>query len=145
MERILTERPSNLNDLNGLLGRHSESFDQPLLLSQLQMLPTLGELLTIASITEALNSAGPTVRRMLSECVKLCVLILSAPTSVATAERSFSHLRFIKNYLRSTMGQSRLTHLMILHLFRQESRKLCKEAILHEFSNRCSERKSVFG
>jgi len=38
-------------------------------------------------------------------------LLLSAPATVASAERSFSTLKAIKNYLRSTMGQDRLNSL----------------------------------
>ena len=33
----------------------------------------------------------------------------------ATAERTFSMLRRLKNYLRSTMTQQRLNHIMLLH------------------------------
>ena len=33
---------------------------------------------------------------------------------MATCERSFSKLKLIKNYLRSTMGQSRLSDMAIL-------------------------------
>ena len=36
--------------------------------------------------------------------------------SVASCERSFSKLKLIKNYLRSTMGQSRLSDLALLSL-----------------------------
>ncbi|KAK4874583.1 hypothetical protein RN001_013943 [Aquatica leii] len=36
-------------------------------------------------------------------------ILLTMPVSVATTERSFSKLKIIKNYLRSTMGQNRLT------------------------------------
>ena len=72
----------------------------------------------------------PTVRNLLSECSKLYKLILNAPRSVGpTAERSFSLLRQMKNYLRSTMGQSRLTHLMMIHLHRAESILLDKLGI----------------
>nr|CAI5858450.1 unnamed protein product [Callosobruchus analis] len=36
------------------------------------------------------------------------------PVSVASCERSFSKLKLIKTYLRSTMGQERLSGLAIL-------------------------------
>ena len=36
--------------------------------------------------------------------------------SVASCERSFSKLKQIKNYLRSTMGQSRLSDLALLSI-----------------------------
>jgi len=41
--------------------------------------------------------------------------------SSATAERSFSSLRRIKNYLRSTMTQERLSNLSLLYIERELS------------------------
>ncbi|CAB4025126.1 zinc finger MYM-type 1-like [Paramuricea clavata] len=41
-------------------------------------------------------------------------LALTIPISVASNERSFSKLRLVKNYLRSTMKEDRLDSLMIL-------------------------------
>ena len=40
-------------------------------------------------------------------------LALTIPISVASNERSFSRLRMVKNYLRSTMKEERLDFLMI--------------------------------
>ena len=40
------------------------------------------------------------------------------PASNATSERSFSALRRIKTYLRTTMSQERLNNLMILYVHR---------------------------
>ena len=41
-------------------------------------------------------------------------LLLTAPISVAKDERTFSHLKFVKNY-RSTMGDQRLDNLLLLN------------------------------
>ena len=43
-------------------------------------------------------------------------LFLTISVSVASCERSFSKLKQIKNYLRSTMGQSRLSDLALLSI-----------------------------
>ena len=43
----------------------------------------------------------------------LKLLFLTLPVTIASAERSFSKLRLIKNYLRSTMGQDGLRHLVL--------------------------------
>ena len=41
-------------------------------------------------------------------------LMLTAPVTVASNERSFSKLKFVKNKLRTSMGDSRLAGLMFL-------------------------------
>ncbi|XP_053569321.1 LOW QUALITY PROTEIN: zinc finger MYM-type protein 1-like [Bombina bombina] len=58
-------------------------------------------------------------------------LFLTICVSVASCERSFSKLKLIKNYLRSTMGQSRLSDLSILSI---ES-DLAKDIDFHEVIN----------
>ena len=56
------------------------------------------------------------VQRMLINafCRSFQLLIVLSATNT-TSERPFSALRCIKSYLRSTMTQARLNHLMILH------------------------------
>ena len=41
-------------------------------------------------------------------------ILLTMPVTVASAERSFSKLKQIKNYLRTTMSQQRLCNLAII-------------------------------
>lgn len=48
----------------------------------------------------------------------LLTILLTLPVSVASAERSFSSLRRMKTWLRSQMGQERLTGLALLHAHR---------------------------
>lgn len=50
------------------------------------------------------------------QLVKLSKLIVSIPASSASAERSFSGLKRIHTYLRSTQGQERLSNLAIISL-----------------------------
>jgi len=56
------------------------------------------------------------IRGLFSQVDVLLRLYLTIPLSNATAERSFSALRRLKTYLRSSMSQQRLNHLMILHV-----------------------------
>ena len=44
------------------------------------------------------------------------VLMLVMPATSATAERSFSAIRRLKNYFRSTIGQERLNSVMLLNI-----------------------------
>ena len=67
------------------------------------------------------------------------------PATNAISGRSFSALRRVKTYLRSTMKQTRLNHLMILHVHKEKTESLCLHDIDNEFV-RCPEhRLSVFG
>lgn len=50
-----------------------------------------------------------------TEVVKVLVLVLVAPATNATSERSFSGLCLVKTHLRSMMGQAHLNHLLVLH------------------------------
>ena len=43
-------------------------------------------------------------------------ILLTIPVTVASGERSFSKLKLIKSYLRSTMSQERLNELAMLSI-----------------------------
>ena len=49
---------------------------------------------------------------------KVFIILLTMPVSTSTAERSFSTLKRLKTYLRSTMGSDRLTGLALMHINR---------------------------
>ena len=59
-------------------------------------------------------------RTYFSEVVKVVQLILVMPATNAVSERSFSTMRRIKSYLRSTMHQDHLNHLMTLHIYQDK-------------------------
>ena len=57
-------------------------------------------------------------------------ILLIIPVTVASIERSFSKLKLIKFYLRSTMSQARLSGLVILSIENEMLAKLeCKNLI----------------
>lgn len=61
-------------------------------------------------------------------------LLLTFPVSVASGERSFSALKLIKNYMRSTMGQARLTGLALMSIERDVRQSLDMEDIVIAFA-----------
>lgn len=61
-------------------------------------------------------------------------LLLTLPVSVASGERSFSALKLIKNYMRSTMGQERLTGLALTSIERDVRQSLDMEDIVIAFA-----------
>ena len=58
---------------------------------------------------------------------------LVMPASNAMSERSFSTLRRVKTYLRSTMCQDRLNYLMILHVHKERTDALDLKEVANEF------------
>ncbi|XP_073470341.1 zinc finger MYM-type protein 1-like [Aquarana catesbeiana] len=61
-------------------------------------------------------------------------VILTIPVTVASAERSFSKLKLIKTYLRSTMSQERLSALAVLSIERDLASKLNYSSVIDEFT-----------
>ena len=104
-----------------------------------------GKKTSIKDILKYLRNISSAQRALLSEICIIAKLILVMPAANAVSERSFSALWRVKTYLRSTMKQTRLNHLMILHVHKDITDSLNLNDIGNEFV-RCSEhRLSVFG
>ena len=73
---------------------------------------------SISTISDIIVNV-PIAREMFSEIVRLLRLYLTIPATTATAERSFSSLRRIKTYLRSTMTEQRLNNILLLHAHKE--------------------------
>ncbi|KAK3230503.1 hypothetical protein Dsin_002384 [Dipteronia sinensis] len=68
-------------------------------------------------------------------------ILLTIPVTVASAERSFSKLKMLKSYLRSTMSQERLNGLTILCIENEMLEKIEFENIINEFASQNARRK----
>ncbi|XP_010418623.2 PREDICTED: zinc finger MYM-type protein 1-like [Camelina sativa] len=62
-------------------------------------------------------------------------IMLTIPVTVASAERSFSKLKLLKNYLRSSMSQERLNGLAILCIEKNILESIDTETIIHDFAS----------
>jgi hypothetical protein len=71
-------------------------------------------------------------------------VLLTIPVTVASAERSFSKLKLLKSYLRSTMLQQRLTDLAQISLESELLEKIEYERIIEEFILRNTKRMKLF-
>ena len=76
--------------------------------------------------------------------VNIIQLYLVCPTITANAERSFSQLRRIKTYSRSTMNQRRLNGLLILSTYHEELDSLNIYELANDFVMRIETRRAVF-
>ena len=61
-------------------------------------------------------------------------LVLTVPVTVASGERSFSKLKLIKNYLRSTMSQDRLCGRALISIEKDVACKLRYNDLIAEFA-----------
>ena len=79
-----------------------------------------------------------------SEVIKVAKLILVMPATNALSERSFSALRMIKTWLRTTTNQVRL-NCMTLHVHKTKTDSMLLLRIGNEFIQRNSSRMNIFG
>lgn len=82
------------------------------------------------------------VKDLLPEVTKCIKLLRTVPVTTATAERSFSCLRRLKNYLRGTMGQERLNYIAILNCHQEVLDRLDMRPLVNEFINKNNIRKA---
>ena len=99
----------------------------------------------VQCLAKILSAAQPETSKVFNEIENLIELCLSLPVSVAGSERSFSALRRLKTWLRSTMKQNRLTDLALMHVHKDIVDDVNIEALVKEFCSKTPERRSVFG
>jgi hypothetical protein len=71
-----------------------------------------------------------------SDVFTLVKLSLTLPASTSAAEREFYTLRRVKTYVRSTMDQERLNHMMILHAYKERVDEIELNKLLYNFIRR---------
>ncbi|GAB0089030.1 hypothetical protein DMENIID0001_035080 [Sergentomyia squamirostris] len=92
-----------------------------------------GDEFSPAGILAFLSSLGPDSYPSLCTALRI---FLTIPSSVASAERSFSKLKLIKDFLRTTMGQQRLSDLAIISIEREIAVQINIDAIIDDFAQK---------
>ena len=100
---------------------------------------------TVMDIKEYVLKMSPSERQLIAEVCNLLQLLVVMPATNAVSERSFSALRRVKNYLRSSMTQERLNHLLLLHTHKQLTDSIDLIAVANEFVALSEHRLSLFG
>ena len=90
------------------------------------------------------KAMAPSSRKMISEVSKIFELILVLPATNATSERTFSKLKLLKTYLRATMTQKRLNHLMICSIYPEHLDDIDIEDLSKQFVLRNAKRETMF-
>ena len=81
----------------------------------------------------------------MSEVITVLALIIVVPSTNAVSERTFSAMQRVKTYLRSTMGQQRLNHLLLLHVHKYYTDDLDLVAVANRFVELSSHCLTIFG
>lgn len=79
-----------------------------------------------------LDTLNATNKDLYPNIFTILTVLLTMPVSSASSERSFSAMRRIKNYLRATMGDERLSNLSMMHIHR--SRHVAISTIIDRFA-----------
>ena len=139
---------ASFSDLHALEESFKDDLDFRRLPAQLQVLSnikTYKQVTQLQHAVEAIRCIGIGERGLIPDVLtlglKLCLVL---PASTASAERSFSTLRRAKSYLRATMGQERLNHLLILNSYRELIDEMDVTKLLKCFVERNDFRRRIF-
>ena len=86
----------------------------------------------------------PNYSDLLSEIATVLKLILLLPATNAQSERVFSSLRRVKTYLRNSMSQGKLNHVMLMNVHKEETKKVSLEEVAEEFISKNERRRADF-
>jgi hypothetical protein len=94
----------------------------------------LVKLKTVKEFVELLIVEHSSLSSTYPDVCTACIMYLTVPVTVAKAERSFSKLKLIKNYLRSTMAQERLSSLTLLSIENDRAQKINFDKVIDDFA-----------
>jgi hypothetical protein len=102
---------------------------------------------TVSDAVKLLQSMSPEMRALFCEVENFIRLLLVSPASSSEAERSFSALRRLKTWLRSSTSQERLNDLAVCNIHRDILDNLDINLLMTEFTERGRDdiRKKTFG
>ena len=121
--------PPALRPLIELYDIDKESIDMEAKLAK----KTFGQKENLEHISDVFKSLIP-LKDAFPELVKLIRISMTIAVNTAHCERSFSALKRIKTYLRSTMCEQRLTDLAILSIEREISGMLSLDEVIDRFA-----------
>ena len=117
----------------------------PLLYDVIQKeIPSIKKVTSVQTICDAINK-HVTYKGMLPAVHNFIRLFLTVPISASTSERSFSALKRLYTYLRSSVTQTRLNNCLLLHIHKDYTDNLDLLSIAKEFVKRYDERVKHFG
>ena len=116
------------------------------------MLPTATALefeltkFTIFGLVKLFQGLNYSRKIAMSEVIKVAKILLVMPATNAISKRSFSAMKRVKTYLRSTATDSRMNRLMMLHVHKERVDNTSMIDVGNEFLKRVPDsRKQIFG
>ena len=106
-----------------------------------QKIESVTSLRTLCDIMNAIESS----KVLFSEVCQLLHIILTIPVTSATAERTFSAMRRLKTFLRSSMTHLHFNNVMLLHVHKEETDNIDLNYIANKFVAVNDRRKHFFG
>ena len=136
------------DELDFIINYYGDDFDASLLKTHLEIFSTNMQCegdVTLSEVIKFFKAKNTTEQDFLSQLCKLLRLLLVMPATNASSERSFSALRRIKTYLRSTMTQARLNHIMIMNIHKNLTDELDMIHMANLFVADHPHRHEIFG
>ena len=98
----------------------------------------------VLSVCDAMNKVSG-AKVLCSELDGFLKLFLTIPVTTASSERTFSVTRRLTNFLRSSMTQERLNHVLLLHCHKSRTDKIDIHQIASSFITANEQRLQYFG
>lgn len=112
---------------------------------QLPMFLSKHHLMSSTEAANILRKMPSEVRSLFDEVEKLVRILLVVPASSAEAERSFSALKRLKTWLRSTMSQQRLNNVAVCHVHQEALDQIDLKDLCQQFAAVHDRHRSLFG
>ena len=122
-----------LKQIPALVARHRERTGQK-----------IKKITNVRTLCGIMN-ANPVSKSMYTELHLLLKLFFTIPVTTATAERTFSAMRRLKTYLRSSMTQDKLNHVLLLNTYKSRLDDLNLHQIASTFISVNERHQNFFG
>ena len=131
-------------EVNDIVDQYPE-LNRDILKVQLAMFRSKYTVKSSVEVAEIMRGLTVEVRGLFDQVESLIRLLLVIPVASAEAERSFSALRRLKTWLRTTMTQVRLNNLAVCHVHQETLDNIDLKEIYQQFISVTERRRHVFG
>ena len=96
-------------------------------------------------LVEFVPSSSATTKTFVPQVNALAKIFLVIPSANAVSKRSFSAMKRVETYLRSTTSDCRLNHLVVLHVHKDRTDSLNMAEVANAFVERNDSQHPIFG